>query len=153
MNTQRYGLRSLRSTRWWLVLALCFLFIIYLLRKILIPFFLAAAFAYILSPFIGWLQRRTRLSRLSVVLIFYVVLLGSFAGLAYFFGPGLAAQLGAFFGKLPDMLTRLIQRLFGGDEIQVLGKTLTAQAVAQHLLIKLQDVVGTPTGLFPPEPD
>ena len=51
----------------WLVPALVAAALLYLARAVLPPFIIAAVLAYIFSPVVDQLERRTRLPRLAVV--------------------------------------------------------------------------------------
>lgn len=48
------------------------LWVVYLLRRILKPFVLAAVFAYILSPLVNFLTTKTKLPRLGIVIFLYM---------------------------------------------------------------------------------
>ncbi|MFP4055497.1 MAG: AI-2E family transporter [Candidatus Brocadiia bacterium] len=79
---------SVFSNRWAkLVVALVYLFllgwVVYFLRRILVPFALAMVVAYILHPLVCWLEARLRWPRVAVVLVlmsvFTVLVLASLA--------------------------------------------------------------------------
>ena len=49
---------------------------LYLIRTILLPFVLAAVVAYICTPPLDWLAKRTRLPRLLMAVLLFLILLG-----------------------------------------------------------------------------
>src|SRR4051812_14186572 len=66
-----------------LVLLGAVILVLYLAREILAPFIIAAALAYIFSPVVGQIQERTRLPRIAVVALFYVIIIaGLVAGIS-----------------------------------------------------------------------
>lgn len=87
-----------------IVAALIFGWIFYLLSPVLMPFFIAALFAYLGDPIVDNLEERN-LSRSSSVSIVYGVLLILGLLLILVLLPLLTAQVGALFQRLPDYLT------------------------------------------------
>lgn len=147
-NIERNRQKS-REWRWWFYFVLSAGIVMYLLRKILIPFFVAGAFAYLLSPIVNWLVRRMRLRRWMAILVVYIVLLGALGAFVVLVGPTLKNQTVKFFDNLPEILHRLIVGLFGPDKIQFLGKSITANEVVQTLLKEIRSFMG-PLGLVKP---
>src|SRR6187549_3717828 len=76
-----------RTPRWvwaWL-LAIVAAVILYIARRVLGPFVIAAIFAYIFSPIIDNIQERLKWPRGLVVALFYVIVLGAL-GIGIYFG-------------------------------------------------------------------
>lgn len=78
--------------------------VFYLLSPVLMPFFIAALFAYLGDPIVDRLETYKISRTLSVTIVFGILL---FAGLLMLFVvvPLLTAQVGALFKRLPEYLT------------------------------------------------
>lgn len=94
--TQRQGL----DLRWqWLILLGIVGVVLYWLRPVLMPFVIAALFAYLLDPLVDRLEKR--LGRgLSVALVFLVVTILVVA-ILFVLVPYVEQQIGNFLGQLP----------------------------------------------------
>ena len=117
-----------RQTIYWLLAGAAFVFAVFLLRGILLPFVLGMAAAYFLDPAADWLERR-RLSRtlaataltvafLVVVALFFVLLV-----------PLLQSQLIGFAGRIPAYVEML--RLVAGDAFAMIQANLPESAIAR----------------------
>lgn len=124
-------------------------FALYLLRDILLPFFVAFGLAYVLSPVVEAGTRRLRLPRPLTVIILYLVVLGPLGLLIAYFGPLLAQHTGAVLGDLEGSVDRFTTNLFAGKEFNVLGQTLNATVVARLLTEKLHTLAATPLDMVP----
>ncbi len=147
-NIERKELKS-REWRWWLFFALFLGITMYLLRSVLIPFFLAGALTYLLGPVVRWLVRKLHLPRWAAILIVYVTLIGILAACVILIGPTLKKEMTNFVNNLPQTVKRLFVEAFGGEQIQLMGKSITADAAAKGLLEELQNALG-PVGLLKP---
>lgn len=147
-NLERNRQKALEM-RWWYYFVLSVGIAMYLLQKILIPFFLAGAFSYLLSPVVNWLVRRMRLRRWMAILVVYILLFGILGGFVILVGPTLKEQTARFFNDFPGILHRLIARLFRGDQLRFLGRTITAKEASQTLLKEIRGGMG-PLGLVKP---
>jgi predicted PurR-regulated permease PerM len=122
--------------------------ILYQLRYILIPFTLAAGLTYIIGPVVNWVERKSRLPRLVVVLFLYLAILGPLAFLGSLYGPAALNQLKVSFNELPTLIHRLIAQFMGGKQIQLMNQTITAQEVSEKLLAILQKRFASPGGII-----
>lgn len=97
---------------------------VYLLQPVLMPFLLAASFAYLLNPWVGWLEQKRIRDRVigrtaAVSLVFFVMtLIGTL--LCLLIVPLLVRQLTSFVHHLPDYIAWLqeqfipyLQSVFG----------------------------------------
>jgi len=86
-----------------IVATLAFGWVFYLLAPVLMPFFMAALFAYLGDPIVDRLEERKLSRTLSVSIVFAVLLT---VGLLLFLVliPLLTAQVGALFKRLPEYL-------------------------------------------------
>src|ERR1700677_2838041 len=106
------------------------LFLIYTLRYVLIPFALAAAVAYVLTPVIHALQKRARSPRPMVVLAIYLAVVGLLAALAWGNGSRVyesARQLSSG-GTLN--LHSFFVRMLGGEQFTLFGRQVNANDLA-----------------------
>ena len=98
-----------------IVATLAFGWVFYLLAPVLMPFFIAALFAYLGDPIVDKLEAKN-LSRSLSVSIVYAVLLTLGLLLFLVLVPLLTVQVGALFKRLPEYLT-----LFQSTTIPWLG--------------------------------
>ncbi len=138
-----------RASRWWtlgiLIIAGCF---VYLLRYVLLPFVIAGAFTFIIRPGVLWMHRRTRLPRVLLVFLLYLVVLGPAGLLAYLYWSDLTHSVMNFIQQVPGLVDRIARQLLGGDQVQVMGKTISADAVGQLVMTRLQSAFGTAAGVL-----
>lgn len=80
--------------------------VIYLLRVVLTPFFIALALAYLLDPAVDVLQR-LRLPRTVAVVLLLVGVIGGMAAVAIVIYPTVRLQVEALAGELPRYLATL----------------------------------------------
>ncbi len=99
---------------------------LYLVRGTLAPFVLAAAFAYLLNPWVTFLTTRAGLPRGLSIAIIYFTLIGILAGLVFFVGRNLTLESEQFaretrifvheanstIASLPDWFQPLVQDSF-----------------------------------------
>jgi predicted PurR-regulated permease PerM len=146
-NHRMTQLKKAASPRGIFTAALVVGVLLYLLRFILIPFFVAAALTYVIGPLVSRLEKRFHGYRVLVVIGLYIVVLTPLILAGFFYGPVLLKSFQSLIQTIPSMVQDIIRRLFGGDQITLMGKTVQAHAVARDLVAKIQDLVGTPAGI------
>ncbi|SDG64381.1 AI-2E family transporter [Roseospirillum parvum] len=99
-----------RQAQFWLVGTGLFLFLIYVMSSVLLPFVAGAAVAYFLDPVADWLERR-RLSRLAATVVITLGFVVVLVVLLVFLVPVLQAQVVRFVEGLPDYVEALQTRL------------------------------------------
>jgi predicted PurR-regulated permease PerM len=111
-----------RQLLFWLGALLVFIFLLWLLKDIMLPFIAGTVLAYLLNPLTDRLERggmgrgiATLLSVTSFILIFVVV--------GIIFIPVLGTELVSFIQKLPGYITRL-QELVTAENKEWLQKTI-----------------------------
>ncbi|MDR2712855.1 MAG: AI-2E family transporter [Clostridiales bacterium] len=129
------------------------LLLLYSLRQIVLPFFLAGLFAYLLFPLAKWLIKK-RLPLIFAVLAIYILLIGLlYLGLFHLL-PKLAEELEHLLKALPDLATGLEQRWQGLNQSlvqlgipEMLDSALAdfSASLEARLLGLLEDL---PAGLF-----
>lgn len=75
---------------------------------VLWPIATAGVLAFILQPFVGFLQRRLRLRRFAAVLVLYGLVVLAAAALILSIAPAVIGQIIDFFGYLPTLWTHTV---------------------------------------------
>ena len=133
----RWGLRL------WVTGAVLLL-LLYVARGALAPFVVAAVVAYILTPPVDSLSSRTRLPRALVVALLYSAVVGLVVALVAALRVPLVRETRALLNAGPTILTDLLSKVAGGDEIRVLGQSVTVQELATGLMSVVQESLGQP---------
>ena len=120
---------------------LVFLFFV---RHILLPFILAAALAFVLTPLVDLMHRRSRLPRWMGAVIIYIGVLITLALLGYFVGGPLVRDVADVVQKFPQMLHNLINQ-FSGMAQEAVGHPIDSRAVTTLVLDELRALVGSGT--------
>ncbi|MDX1572578.1 MAG: AI-2E family transporter [Methylophaga sp.] len=95
------------SNKWLILISiLLFGFLLYQLASVLLPFLVAALFAYLGDPLVDRLEARKLSRTVSVVIVFSVLFIVTIAAILIFL-PLLSAQLASLFEKLPGYIDKL----------------------------------------------
>lgn len=129
---------------WRLVaLALGLLFLIYV-RRILPPFILAGVLAYLLAPPVAVVQARLRVSRgvatLGVLLLAAVPIVVG----AVLAAPLLTRESAGLMMRGPALLGEVLTQLLGTPQVELFGRTWTAQELAAQAVQATIDWLGGP---------
>lgn len=108
-----------------IAVVLVFLFFV---RDVLLPFVFAAAFAFIFTPAVVWLQRRSSMPRWLAALVIYILVLAALALFAYFALGPLLAEIASLFQTLPRHIEALITR-FAGPIARIVGHPIEPAAI------------------------
>lgn len=103
---------------------------LYLIRSALLPFVLAGAVAFVATPGIDLLTRRTRLPRVFWAISFFVVLVATVGGIGYLATLAFARDALQVVGDLEAILSRLLRGLIGDHTVDLLGQNMTADRLA-----------------------
>jgi predicted PurR-regulated permease PerM len=120
---------------------------LYFIKAILLPFLLAAIVAYICTPLLDWLARRTRWPRLLFAVAAFLIIVGIAGSVLTYAAEHLVADARNIAVDLPGMLERLVREAIGDQPIRVFGQSLDAHAIAQSTLENLRDWLGQSGGL------
>ncbi|TDA64484.1 MAG: AI-2E family transporter [Clostridia bacterium] len=123
---------------------LAVLLFLYQVRQVLLAFLLAAALAYLLDPWVDYLQR-LGLGRTWAILSLYVAGLGTLLVFAFYAVPGLQREVQALASSLPGY-TRELEAVLDTYHRAELPATLTA--VVQQVEDRLEAVVITSARQF-----
>lgn len=136
-------------SRWWILGGVIFFgLVLFILHRILVPFILGAAFTFIVGPYVDWLDRHISLHRVLIITLLYVLFFAPLAVLGYLLGPSLINELQSLLKQLPEIVTHVVRQMFGGEEIKIMGRTLSAHALATEVLARMGGMVGTPKGVI-----
>jgi predicted PurR-regulated permease PerM len=120
---------------------------LYFIKAILLPFLLAAIVAYICTPALDWLAKRTRWPRLLFAIAAFLIILGIAAVIMVFASERLVVEARNIAADLPSMLERLAREAIGEAPIQLFGQTLDAHQIAQSALNGIRDLLAQTGGL------
>ncbi|MDQ3928890.1 MAG: AI-2E family transporter, partial [Chloroflexota bacterium] len=126
---------AFRTPRWvwaW-TLPLVLLLMLYLSRRILGPFIIAAVLAYIFSLVIDQIQERLRWPRWVIVTGLYVLVLGLIGVGLYFGAEALYRQTREFILGGPEIVERGLTQVLGGNRYTFGGQVVDAHFIAQQV--------------------
>ena len=110
---------------------------------VFIIFGAAWAFAYLLSPLVNVIDRRTRLNRSGAVLVVYAGLAVAIAGILAVGLPGLAAQLDALRHRGPELATNTAEAARGlQEQLDRAGVPVNIGVLVASLPQRLGDIAG-----------
>jgi predicted PurR-regulated permease PerM len=128
----------------WLALA-ALAILLWVARGVLPPFVIAGIFAYILSPLVDELASRTRIRRAWIALAVFLAVLVTVAGLVWVAGARLSAEVRAISREGPTIIESVVDRLTGGQNMDIFGQSITSRELGRRLEIALGDELGTPS--------
>jgi predicted PurR-regulated permease PerM len=128
----------------WLALA-ALVGLLWVARGVLPPFVVAGILAYILSPLVDELTARTGIRRPLIAMVVFVVVVGVFIALVSLVGARLNAELRAISREGPSIIGSVVVRLTGGEDVDLLGQSITSAELGRRLDIALRDFLGTPS--------
>ena len=141
----RFGLAWSDQSVRLLVLTLAVLGVLWLARSIIGPFVVAGVFAYAFSPVVSAVQSRTRLPRLAVVALGYVIVLGVFAALAYVAAERAGRELSELSSGGHDIIATALHKLLG-NSVVIAGNTYNVDDLAGQLKQTFLGLLSSPSG-------
>lgn len=112
---------------------------LYYVRIVLLPFIVAGAIAFVLSPLIERLHKRYwRLPRWAAATLVYVAVLACLAVFARWAGPVLAADLAEIMAGTPHALHHLANEIAPGGNIIVFGQPIDIEAMLSGLFAQMR---------------
>lgn len=121
--------------------------IIYVLRSILLPFVAAFGLAYISLPIVKFIRHRLHLNSVVAVLVFFVLAAAIPGILWLFFGSEIVRSVQDLGMGAPDMAYYFIRNMIGADKVEVLGRTIRADVLANQLVSRLQEFLLNSMGI------
>jgi predicted PurR-regulated permease PerM len=125
-----------RISGWPIAAALAVLCVfLYYVRAVLLPFVIAGALGFVLSPLVDALRSRVpRLPRWGAALLVYIVVLAWMAAAGYWLVPVIAADFAELANHAPELLHRLVGYFAADGRIVLIGRTFDAEAAVRDLL-------------------
>lgn len=114
----------------------------YFIRLILLPFVLPAILAYICTPAIDWLTRRTRWPRPVFAIVFFFAIIGIAVLFGIFASGRIVDQIESLAFDLQGTLQKLVAEATGNHPIHILGHTADPQQIVKSLLNRIADWIG-----------
>ena len=127
-----------------LALLAAVLFVLWLARSIIGPFVVAAVLAYAFSPIVWAAEERTRLPRVVIVGVGYVLALGLLGVLAVIAAERAGSEINYLSSGGPDVIASALRKLFG-DQIVIAGMTYETKDVAAQIRDSLLGMIRTPS--------
>ncbi len=137
-----FGMLDTEETRAVLLTAVSLAFFLYFIRAILLPFILAAVIAYICTPGLDWLARRTRWPRPLFAVITFLILIGLTGALLAVAGERLVAEVKGTGADVQSSFAGVIRQALGGGSISLFGQTLNADQIAHTIFDRVRDWLG-----------
>ena len=117
---------------------------VYLIRFILLPFVVAGVVAYICTPLLDWLAKRTRLPRPLFAVLLFVLLIGLAALTVAVAGRRLVAEAGGAVTDLQSTLERLLHQSSGDRTVSLFGHPIDIAGIAQAASERVHEFFGQP---------
>jgi predicted PurR-regulated permease PerM len=128
----------------WVVLAALGI-LLWVARGVLPPFIVAGILAYVLSPLVDELAERTGVRRVWIALSVFAAVLLVVVGLGWLAGARLGGELRDIEREGPSIIEAVVDKLTGGQTIDVLGQTVTSRELGRRLDVALRGELGTPS--------
>src|SRR5262249_35478751 len=128
-----------------LILVLVFL---YAVRWALLPFVISAVAAYIFTPLIQWMTKRTHIPRIFFVCAVFIPLLAVGVTIIVLGAAPLIREATATVADLGDTMERLVRGAIGDRSIEFLGESMNARQVAQAAVAGLRNWIDQAEVIF-----
>ncbi len=125
-----------------LAIVVMVLVFLYLVRSILFPFVFAGIVAYVCTPLVDGLARRTHWPRWIFAVATLIVLLAIAALLGVLGAPPLIREFARVASDLEGTLATLTRQLLGQGHVTLLGQSVDAGAAAGYLVQNIRDWLG-----------
>src|SRR5262245_48467434 len=122
----------------WLVLA-ALLILLFVARGVLPPFIVAGILAYVLNPLVDELAERSGIRRSLVALGVFLLVLLLFGGLLWFAGARMGTELRDIEREGPSIIESVVDKLTGGQNIDLLGQSITSRELGRRLDLAVRD--------------
>lgn len=132
-----------RDLTQWITLALLAL-LLWVARGALPPFIIAGILAYILSPLADELAQRTGLRRTPAALVVFGAVLALLLLLGWLAEVRLVREIRSLTAEGAGIVATAVQRLTGGQDLDLLGQRMTAAELAARLNLAMAGWVGSP---------
>ncbi|MBV9168687.1 MAG: AI-2E family transporter [Chloroflexi bacterium] len=128
----------------WLALA-AVVALLWIARGVLPPFIIAGILAYLLLPLVDEIEERLHIRHAFAALFVFAAFLAIIGTIGWLAGARLGDELRALSREGPSIIENVIVRLTGGQEIDVLGQTVTSRELGRRIEAQIQGELGTPS--------
>jgi predicted PurR-regulated permease PerM len=115
---------------------------LYFIKLILLPFVIPAILAYICTPALDWLAKRTQWPRLLFAILVFVLILGVGGLFTYLAATRILVEAESLGADLQGILQKLVGEATANHPVQFLGYSLNAHQITQSVLEKIRDWIG-----------
>jgi len=143
-SAPRFGITWSDQSVRLLALALAVIAVLWLARGIIGPFVVAGVIAYAFSPVVSAVHSRTRLPRVVIIAIGYVLFLGALAVVAYFAAERAGRELNELTSNGHDIFSTGLHKLLG-NTIVIAGNAYSVEELSKQLKDALLGMVSSPT--------
>jgi predicted PurR-regulated permease PerM len=144
-NPPRFGITWSDQSVRLVALGLGLLAILWLARAIIGPFVVAGVFAYAFTPVVSVVQNRTRLPRAAVILMGYLLFLGTVGVLAFIAADRAGKELTELSSGGHDVVASAMHKLLG-DSVVVAGNQYNVNDLARQLKLAFVGLFDSPSG-------
>jgi predicted PurR-regulated permease PerM len=115
---------------------------LYFIKLILLPFVIPAILAYICTPALDWLAKRTRWPRLFFAIVLFLLILAAAGAFVTLAATRIVAQAESLGADLQGMLQKFAGQAIDNHPVQFLGYSLDAHQIVQSALERIRDWIG-----------
>jgi predicted PurR-regulated permease PerM len=117
---------------------------VYFIRSILLPFVLAGIIAYICTPLLNWLARRTRLPRALFAVLLFLVLVGSVVLFIAVAGQRLVVETRDTLFDLQGTIDHIARQATGDQPVHLFGQSINPGDFGRTMSDRARDWFGQP---------
>jgi predicted PurR-regulated permease PerM len=121
---------------------------IYLVGFIVLPFVIAGIIAYICTPLLDWLAKRTKLPRPLFAVLLFLLLVCAAGLVAVVAGRHLVAETGSTVTDLQGTLDHLLHRAADGEPVRLFGRPIDLDDIVRTVGDRIHDWLGRPDRLM-----
>lgn len=119
---------------------------LFFVREILLPFVIAAAIAFILTPLVDWIARRFRIRRWIGAVGIYIVAVGAFGLLGYWVGGLIIKDSLQIAHQFPVLMQKILGAVSDGIS-RLTGETIDVNGTAKIVTADIGSLFSGPEGL------
>ena len=119
--------------------------LLWVARGVLPPFIVAGILAYVLNPLVDELTARSGIRRVYVAMGLFALVLVVVGCTAWVAGARLSMELRDISREGPSIIEAVVDKLTGGQNIDMLGQSISSRELGRRLDVALRDELGTPS--------
>jgi predicted PurR-regulated permease PerM len=121
---------------------------VYLVGFIVLPFVIAGIIAYICTPLLDWLARRTGLPRPLFAVLLFLLLVGLVGFSVALAGRHIVAEIGSTVSDLQGTLDHLLHRAADGEPLRLFGQSIDLNETVRGVGDRIHEWLGRPDRLM-----